>query len=375
MSWPLLLFLLCTIYQLICWLGIFKAVPWQETKSASERRSTYPPVSIIICFRNEAARLEQYLPTVLAQDYPHFEVVAVDDYSSDASAIIVSNLSKHHQQLRLVKPPQETRVGKKDALAYGIAQAKYDLFLLTDADCEPASTQWLAQMVTPFVQPETLLVLGCSPYLATKGWLNRFQRFETYYTALQYLGLAKVGMPYMGVGRNVAYRRSFFAAAAGFTKHAHLPGGDDDLLISHQATAATTDWVTAPLAWTWSDPALNLREYLQRKTRHLSVGAHYPWRPKLFLGLLAASHLGLYLLAMIVWCCCGHTLLVASVLLFRWVVLFRVYNQQPAFWSKEGKRSGIPFHVVLQNDFYLSLYYLILSPAPLLGKFARGGWQ
>jgi hypothetical protein len=65
--------------------------------------------------------------------------------------------------------------------------------------------------------------------------LNRFIRFETVYSAVQYLSFALNGSPYMGVGRNLIYHKSLFAEANGFKSHEKIASGDDDLFINQVA--------------------------------------------------------------------------------------------------------------------------------------------
>ena len=263
-----------------------------------------PPVSVIVCFRNEATHLEATLRALLSQDYPAFEVLAVDDNSTDASAAIVRYLQRGNANLRLLQPGP-TRPGKRDALAAGIQAASHSLLLLTDADCTPASDRWLRLMTAPLTQGKEL-VLGCSPYRYAPGPLAWWQRFEATYTVLQYQGLARRGLPYMGVGRNLAYHRDFFVRSGGFTQPADLAGGDDDLLVNRAARPAHTACVTDPTAWTYSEPTPTLGSYLRQKWRHQSAGAQYRPLHRWLLAGLALTHglfylLGTYLLLTGVW--------------------------------------------------------------------------
>lgn len=355
------------VFQLIAWLGVLGRV---TVPRPSENESpAMPSISIIVCFRNEEERLPNYLPLLLAQQYPAFEVIAVDDFSTDNSAAMVQELAKKDARLKLVQPPSPTRPGKKDALTFGIAQAQNECLLLTDADCAPATEHWVSHLAAGFTNPAIEVVLGYSPYRFQPGWVNQFQRYETIYTALQYLGFAQIGLPYMGVGRNLAYRKSFFRRAGGLEKHAHLPGGDDDLLISHHAEAGKITWVLDPAAWMYSDPAVDGRDYLRRKYRHLGVGSHYPPLPKWLLAGLGASHTGVY-----VWgVCCLFSAFWCPVLVLmaaRWWAVVRAVgrsslNQQlPRFSAGQ----------ILRNDLLMAAYYLILLPAPLLGGRQKGGW-
>ncbi len=377
MQYVTTLFALATFLQLAFWYWVFPKASLPDKKMPQDTTSKQG-VSILLCFHNEATRLPTYLPLLLAQQHPNFEIVAVDDYSTDDSASLVAALAAQDARLRLLQPPQPTRPGKKDALTYAIQQAKHDYLLLTDADCAPASPNWLSQMTAPLMttkQPTIQLVLGYSPYqiCAQAGWINAFQRFETRYTALQYLGLAQCGQPYMGVGRNMAYHRSFFQAAGGFEKHTHLAGGDDDLLVGSQAKAQQTAIIAHATAWTWSEAAPDLPTYLRRKFRHLSVGAYYRPRHQLLLGLLALSHVLHYALGLLLLFTSSYPLPIALAILLRLGLVFRCYRLPFGGLNAATDLDTQPIHIV-KHDFLFLFYYLLLAPALIMGSRAKGGW-
>ena len=163
------------------------------------------PVSVIVCARNESENLQRFLPSLFQQDYPQFEVVVVNDCSYDDSEEILEAFAEQYSNLKIVNlvEHEKYRHGKKFALTLGIKAAKYDLLLMTDADCEPLSDQWISSIQRNFTN-ETDIVLGYSPYFKKGGFLNSFIRFEAFVTALNYFSFAMVGKPYMGVGRNLA---------------------------------------------------------------------------------------------------------------------------------------------------------------------------
>ena len=289
----LALLLLATAVQLLVWWRVYRPALATPSAPSPDPEFEWSPVTVIVCFHNEATHLEATLRGILAQDYPLFELLAVDDHSTDASVAIVRYLQNRFPQLKLLQPGP-TRPGKKDALSAGIQAASYPLLVLTDADCTPASDHWLRYMVAPLTRGSEL-VLGCSPYRYHPGPLAFWQRFGATYTALQYQGLARLGHPYMGVGRNLAYHRSFFVGAGGFAAHAHRPGGDDDLLVNAHAVPSRTARVVEPKAWTYSEPTRNWRAYFRQKLRHQSVGTAYRLRDQLLLTGIALSH-GLFFL-------------------------------------------------------------------------------
>lgn len=280
--------------QLLFWGGVATRITRERSRCHS--LSKKPPfLSVIICARNELENLRRHLPSVLSQDYPCFEVLVVDDGSTDGSGEYLENLACSTEHLRVVslQGPRVPGRGKKPALEAGILKAQGQLLLLTDADCHPASRFWMQRMVGCAVT-STDLILGYSPYLRGPGLLNRFIRLETLYTAIQYLGFALSGMTYMGVGRNIMYRKPLWEGVGGFSGHASVTGGDDDLFVSSVGSQGRFAVCLHPDAFVWTIPSKSLREYLQQKRRHVSTSLHYPLKTSLMLGLLASSNAAIY---------------------------------------------------------------------------------
>lgn len=286
------LFIFCTVFQYIVWSAVLaRGYGGAEVVDLQDDRLAERPVSIIVCFRNEERTLARLIDLILGQTYSGgFELLLVDDNSTDHSASIAHPYVIQHEHVRLLDPGP-TRKGKKDALSFGIQAANHELLLLTDADCLPASNFWLRLMVGP-LHLGAELVLGASPYLTPPGasLLARWQRFEATYVSLKYLGFARRNQPYMGVGRNLAYTKSFFTAAGGFTAHADLPGGDDDLLVSSAANPQRTFTMVHPGGWTYTYPQASWKDYFRQRARHQSTGTSYPVWPATNLTLIAATH-------------------------------------------------------------------------------------
>jgi len=248
--------------------------------------SARKPISIIICARNEIKNLQQYLPLVLDQQYPEFEVVVVNDRSWDGTEEFLEAWEKEHNNLKVVKILDNEKfiAGKKFAVTMGIKAAKHDWLVFTDADCMPASTNWLMDMQQP-EDENTDIVLGYSPYLKRRGLLNALIRFETFFTAVNYLGFALKGMPYMGVGRNMAYKKSLFFKNKGFAAHMHIPSGDDDLFVNAHANKYNTEIRLNQDSHVWSEPNRTWGGYLKQKKRHFGAGKLYKSKHKFILSL------------------------------------------------------------------------------------------
>jgi len=252
----------------------------------------YPPVSIVIAAKNELTNLQQFLPVWLEQDYPEFEVIITDDGSTDGTAEWIAPLVIENPRLKYVHLDAEyvKMHGKKIALTLGFKAARYGHFMLTDADCKPGSKYWLKTMATPFTQGAEV-VLGYSPLHAGKGFLGRLIRFETLLTALNYLGFALAGKPYMGVGRNLGYTRRIYDSVNGFSAHYYLPAGDDDLFVQSVANAGNTAVVIHPDAITWSKGKSTWSEYIKQRIRHLWIGKYYEGSVKRQQGWFSISQL------------------------------------------------------------------------------------
>ncbi len=348
---------LATLVQILFWGLVFgrlaKHKVWQQPMLCQDG----PLVSVIICARNEAHNLEKNLCHFLNQSYRSFEVIVVNDHSSDNTAQVVLEAMAKWPNLRLVSLMQDTPPGKKAALAKGIEAARGNYLLLSDADCRPASPDWIAAM-RAYTNTISEIGLGFSPYDWREGWLNRFIRYETAYTAVQYMSMALWGMPYMGVGRNLWYNRSLYERAGGFDKHLHIASGDDDLFINAVANRWNTAIVPDRRAFVYSSPKEDLRGYYYQKRRHLSTGRSYKPLHQLVLGGLSASHWLHYAAALgalavgvpVGWIVVGWCT--------RWVL---VYYRWSTLLRRLRQGDLLPY--VLWLDAGMVLYYVIMAPA------------
>jgi poly-beta-1,6-N-acetyl-D-glucosamine synthase len=242
------------------------------------------PVSVIICARNEAENLRNFLPSVLKQDYPSYEVIVVNDCSEDSSYDVLGQLLIQFPHLRVSsinKDPKFTH-NKKFAQFIGIKAAMNEILIFTDADCEPVSDKWLLYMTSNF-DNNTDIVLGYGGYLTRAGLLNKYIRYDSMFIAMQYIGMSIKGIPYMGVGRNLAYRRSLFFRNKGFGTHNHVISGDDDLFVNSVASKANTNVEFREESHTRSIPSASFTEFFKQKQRHFTTAKFYKTGHKLLL--------------------------------------------------------------------------------------------
>lgn len=234
------------------------------------------PVSIIICARNEDENLTEFLPKILTQDYHEFEVIVVNDCSWDNTETVIDEFAKIFPNLKKVNIKEDAyyKHGKKFAVMVGIKGAKYENLVFTDADCYPASDQWLKEMAAAFsVQKE--VVLGYGAYIKTQGFLNSLIRFDAFTIALSYLSAGMKGKAYMGVGRNLGYKKSLFFKHKGFSSHYHINSGDDDLFVNEAATPENTNVCVSHNSITYSKAKTKFADWRRQKMRHLTTAPHY----------------------------------------------------------------------------------------------------
>ena len=274
------------LYFIIRYLGgVARKAKSQFAAPSADESAAKPGVTVVISARNEGYNLEHYLQAVLTQDYPEFEVFVVDDGSGDDTADVIERYKNEYLNLRSTFVPKGARVSstKKLALTMAAKSAKYEYLLLTDADCCPESNHWISAMMSGFENDNVEMVLGYGAYFFEKGKINRLTRYNTLYTGLLYLGAALAGKPYMGVGRNLAYKKSMFFRKGGFAGLNHYAAGDDDLFVNKVATRENTAVVVSRESVTWSITKQTWHDWVQQRRRHLSVSPEYKWQTKLWL--------------------------------------------------------------------------------------------
>lgn len=279
-------------------------------------------VSVIICAKNEAKNLKTFLPLIMAQEYPDFEVVLINDNSKDSTLRVLESFKEQHNNIKIVnvKPIEKFWGNKKYALTLGIKAATHNFLLFTDADCKPLSKYWIQEMSSHFTNDKTI-VLGYGAYKKIKGsFINKLIRYETFLTAIQYLSYASLGQPYMAVGRNLAYRKEQFFEANGFMQHMHIKSGDDDLFVNQTANASNTTICISKNSFTESIPKKTLKEWTLQKRRHISTANHYKLKHKILLATFYSSQLLFWLLAIVLMITMFQWKIVLCLIVLRFII-------------------------------------------------------
>jgi glycosyltransferase involved in cell wall biosynthesis len=367
--WQVVFYVFClvTLIQLLYYWLLFNKVAGY--KKPDRPQSQQHPVTMVICARDEAANLAKNLPGVLVQTYPTtHEVIVVNHNSQDETRYLLDELKKQFKQLQVVNLEQEAKgiPGKKYPLSIGIKEAKHEIILLTDADCVPASEHWLWKMQDAYTNGVEV-VLGYGAFYKRPGMLNKLIRFETFHTALQYFSLALAGLPYMGVGRNLSYKKNLFLRNKGFSSINHVLSGDDDLFINQIANKHNTGIVLDPEAFTLSEPKKTFSEWIQQKNRHYTTGKFYKPVHKFLLGMQSLTHTLFY------------PLLIVSALFYDWRISL-------AFFAIRSITQALVYYKAMQKldekdlfglywffDIWMFAYYCIFAPA--LWRRPKKNWN
>jgi glycosyltransferase involved in cell wall biosynthesis len=367
--WQVVFYVFCLValIQLLYYWLVFQRLAW--FKPSEKIKSQQHPVSVIICARDEAANLAKNLPGVLVQTYPTtHEVIVVNHNSQDETRYLLEEFKKTFKNLHIVNLEQEAKgiPGKKYPLSIGIKEAHHEVILLTDADCVPVSENWIQKMQDAYTEGIEVVV-GYGAYHKLPGTLNKLIRFETFHSALQYLSFAIAGKPYMGVGRNLSYKKGLFFKNKGFSSLNHVPSGDDDLFINRVATTENTAIVIDHDAITLSSPKKTFSDWWRQKNRHFTTAKFYKPNHRFLLGLYSLTHFLFY------------PLLITSAIFYDWrvsvgIFLVRLITQGVIYnkaMQKLNEKDLFAWWWLL--DIWMFIYYCIFAAA--LWKKPKKNWQ
>lgn len=328
------------------------------------------PISIIVCAKNEEENLSKLIPELLLQEYPEFEIVLINDGSTDKTLEIMESFRTLKSNIKIVnvKSNEAFWGNKKYALTLGIKASSYDFLLFTDADCIPNSNQWIKIMASHFSN-KTSIIIGYGSYKKQAGsLLNKLIRFETLLTAIQYFSYAKIKIPYMAVGRNLAYRKELFYGVNGFISHLKVKSGDDDLFINEVATHVNTDICFSKKSFTTSEPKKTLKAWFDQKRRHISTVKYYKFHHKIMLSIFYTSQLCFWLVALSLLLISYKLTIVISLVTFRFLLLFVIIGYSAKKLNELDTILFLPFLELLLIIFQFSIFISNLISKPKYWK-------
>ena len=358
------IFVFTVLIQIFYALFFFARLSFYKSKNGTFNEG----VSVIICAKDESENLAKNLPSFLEQDYAPFEVIVVNDQSIDGTKYLLQDFEKKYKNLKVVTIDDHiiSRVGKKLALAIGIKTAQYDYVLLSDADCETVSKNWISKMTSSFNEND--VVLGISPYKKKKGLLNMFIRFDEFIVMMQYLSFTLAKTPYMGVGRNLGYKKSLFFSVKGFASHMHVASGDDDLFIQEVATRSNIGIQIDSEADILSTPKESYLDWSFQKRRHVSTSKYYKKSHKIFLfffpfsqALFWISSIVLFVFHSFLISCPIDIIFISSLFFLRFLIYYFIYFNA----MKKLRHFDLYFFFPLIEfaHLFVQLFFVLLKPS------------
>ncbi len=361
------LFIGVVTVQILYYLPVFGRFAFGKVQRPNPKKV---PVSVIVCAKNEAENVVKFVPLLVEQDYPLFEIILIDDASSDETLEIFEKFEKEYSNVRLVKVQNNEAFwgNKKFALTLGIKAAKMEYLLFTDADCYPTSKNWIKEMTAHFTMKKTI-VLGYGAYeKIPKSFLNKIIRYETLLTAVQYFSWAKVGKPFMGVGRNLAYKKEVFFDVNGFIDHMKIRSGDDDLFINQAANVKNTTICATPESFTYSEPNKTFKTWFAQKRRHVSTAQFYKPFDKAQLAIFYASQLLFIILSIVLLILQFQWIIVAGLISFRYLVAWLVMGFSAGKLKEKDTIYFFPFMEIALVMVQLNVFFSNIFSKPVHWK-------
>ena len=342
----LVVFGVCLVIQLYFHWAQFSKVAFYKRNARPKLDEELEPASIVLCARDAYEYLTELIPVLLNQDYPDFEIVVVNDCSDDETEEYLKDLERREPRVKPVQLKQHLNFfnGKKFPLSMGIKSAQNDLIVLTDFNCMPVNDQWLRSVVNRY-NHQTEIVIGYSPYVQKKGILNHLMRFDALQNGLLYLSAALNHHAYMGIGKNLSYRKELFFRNKGFISHYTTAVGEDDLFINKVSTKKNTEVLIDAENAILTTPTSSFKLWMRQKSSRYSTISKYDGRSRLMLSLFYGSQLLFYVsfITLIALCAkpafviTGGAVFYIPILVFFFLLRF---GSQMIIYHKASKRLG-----------------------------------
>ena len=364
-------FLLIQVYNLRYYRQIL-ANNQKSRKGSLAYTDQLPPLSIILSAHDEAHHLQELLPLLLKQDYPKFEVIVINDASTDNTEEVLKTFEAKYPNLYHSFTPSTARYisRKKLSLTLGIKASKYDWLVFTELDCRPSGDQWLRTLARNFTD-DTDIVLGYSGYAHHKGFQLANLSFNNLLLSARYLCMALAGRPYMGCGRNLAYRKELFYRNHGFSQQLNLKRGEDDLFINQAATSKNTRVETSSQATMRIEPH-TLRQHMTVRNDYHASARYFKGNQRAIWSFETGIQFFflLYIMAGLLVSLLTHQWILAGIFAFIWLLKTTI---QIALFRRTARTLGEQHSYLLQSLFAYSwlMFEIVLVRSYCLIKGER----
>ena len=339
----------------------------KKRKNKIDFSAETPPVSVVVYSKNESENLEKFLPSFLTQNYPKYQIIVVNDGSTDESDSILQKFSREYPHLyRTFLPIEALHIStKKMCLTVGIKAAKYDIVLFSNADCS-VDGEWLRSMMKNYTSG-TEIVLGYATYAYKKTFADKWISFNLLFGAIQFMSMALKKRTYMSAGQNLSYRKELFFKNKGFAAHLALPTGEDDLFVRDIATRRNVRVEVSPESTVQINTKYSFKNWRNIKENTFYTTRYYRENIKIFKGVEMLSRFAFYTLLALVAVFGNLTLWVsvASLFLLRYLTQLIVINRTA---KQLGERKF--YLTVIVFDIVMPTYFLFIKIFRRQGKRA-----
>ena len=276
------LYFIFFVVQLFYYIYLFRK-PYQhaanniaENETTEESNNPLPGISIIITARNEAQNLRENLAYILNQDYPNFEVVVVNNASTDSTPDVLDSFLCSYPNLYATFIPIGSHAinNKKLALTVGVKAANHNILLFTEPDTKPLSNKWVYEYAKAFNRGKDI-VLGACQLEIDKSFFKKYILFDNLFSGIKYTSMALANKPYMGIGRNMAFRKNLFFDNKGFSSILNMEDGEDNIFVNKIATKENTAIALSPESMVVSNVVDGISTWRNIKTKYLTTRKHY----------------------------------------------------------------------------------------------------
>jgi len=333
-----------TVIQVLYYLGVFSRFAFAQKQLSKPKRV---PISVIVCAKNQEDNVKKFVPILARQNYPTYEIVLINDASSDDTLEVFKEFAKQYPNVKLVDVVNNEAFwgNKKYALTLGIKAATHEYLLFTDSNSYPISENWITEMSACFT-PKKTIVLGYGGYeKVKKSFLNLLIRFDIMLHATQYFSWAKLGKPYTGSGKNLAYKREEFFKTNGFINHMQIRMGEDSLFINEAANSENTTICYSRESFTYSKAKTTFKEWLKQKQNRRAVISFFKSFDKFQLSFYYFSQFWFLILAILLFAVGYNWIYVVSIIGLRYLVSWLVLGFSA---SKLNEKDTIYFYPILE---------------------------
>jgi glycosyltransferase involved in cell wall biosynthesis len=291
-----------------------------------QKPSPQVPISVIVCAKNEAENIRKNLPLLIAQDYPKFEIVLIDDASIDDTLDVFERYEKEFKNIKVVKVANNEAFwgNKKFAMTLGIKAASYEYLVFIAPNSRPSSKFWLSEMGANFSTQKTI-VLGYGALEKVKhSFVNKIIRFDAFLNASHYFGWAILGKPYTGNGRNLAYKKAEFFKVRGYNDHMKIRSGEDVLFVNQAANASNTQVSFSKNSFTYTEPKKTFKDWFAQKKRQVALTKHFKIFDRFQIAFFFISNLFFYGLAISLLLLHSEWQIIALIIVARFILLWGI---------------------------------------------------